>query len=371
MSIYDLAMIILFVGSILWGFWKGLAWQVASLAAIFVSYFVSMTFRGTVAQFISAEPPWNQFAAMLILFLGSALVVWSIFAVVKNRIREMNMGGFDRQAGAVVGAVQGGLLCMVVTMFAVALLGPTARNAIYASRSGGYIVRGINQVSAIVPAEIHAYIDPYIADFNRKIVDPNGNLPYVEPLFGTSNTQQVNGTGGTSVSNGGGLWPNRSIQTNSQQQPVYGQQRPTYGQQPQPRLGNGLPTSGQYSSGSYTQNPAQLPTYQSQWQTRPRTTQQPAYGTNGGYPSNANNGYQTQNGYAPQTAQPQYSAQPRTAESNYGFRTQPPAAQSNPNSGNSANTSNGWPDVNFQINSKDLLNRAIDGTRRAIENSAR
>ena len=186
MSIYDLVMLIIFAGAILFGLWKGLAWQVASVAAIFLSYFVSMTFRGQVATFISAEEPWNQFAAMLILFLGTSLIVWSVFALVKGRIREMELSGFDRQAGALLGAVTGALLCMVVTLFAVTLLGDTARNAIYASRSGGYIVRGINQVSAVVPTEIHRYIDPYIAEFNNKIADPNGNPPAVDPLFGTT-----------------------------------------------------------------------------------------------------------------------------------------------------------------------------------------
>ena len=359
MSLYDLVMLVVFVGAILFGLWKGLAWQVASVAAIFLSYFVSVTFRWQVARFISAEEPWNQFAAMLILFLGTSLVVWSIFAMVKGRIREMELNGFDRQAGAILGAAKGAVLCMVVTMFAVTLLGNTARNAIYASRSGGYIVRGINQLSAVVPTEIHKYIDPYIADFNSRIVDPNGNLPNVAPIFGTQNSQQANG---------GIVWPavggNTGAVTTapSYQQPAY--QQPAY-QQPAAQLPanqSGLPTSGQYSSGSYTQNPNQVPTYQGQWQVQ-RNPQQPV----------ANNGYQTNQGFG-QPAQsqsqfpssrPVYQTQP-PANSGFGTYQQPVTPQAQPQT----QTANGWPDVNFSVNSKDLLNRAIDGTRRAIEASA-
>ena len=354
MSLYDLVMLIVFVGAILFGLWKGLAWQVASVAAIFLSYFVSMTFRWQVARFISAEEPWNQFAAMLILFLGTSLVVWSVFAMVKGRIREMELNGFDRQAGAILGAVKGALLCMVVTMFAVTLLGNTARNAIYASRSGGYIVRGINQLSVVVPTEIHKYIDPYIADFNSRIVDPNGNLPTVEPIFGTQSNQQAAG---------GSVWPVGGRTTGpvttvpSYQQPAPQQ---TYGQPVQ--SSNGLPTSGQYTSGSYTQNPNQVPTYQGQWQVQ-RNPQPPV--ANNGYPQTGyqgNTGYQTNQGYQ----QPTYQTQPQ-ATSGYGSYPQPAATQPQPQAQPPAQTASGWPDLNFRVNSKDLIDRAIDGTRRAIE----
>jgi membrane protein required for colicin V production len=357
MSLYDLVMLIVFIGAILFGLWKGLAWQVASVAAIFLSYFVSMTFRWQVARFISAEEPWNQFAAMLILFLGTSLVVWSVFAMVKGRIRAMELNGFDRQAGAILGAVKGALLCMVVTMFAVTLLGNTARNAIYSSRSGGYIVRGINQLSAVVPTEIHKYIDPYIADFNSRIVDPNGNLPAVEPIFGTQNNQQATG---------GSVWPVVGRTTGpvttapSYQQPAT---QPTYGQPAQ--SSNGLPTSGQYTSGSYTQNPNQVPTYQGQWQVQ-RNPQPPV--ANNGYPQTGyqgNTGYQTNQGYQ----QPAYQTQPQT-NSGYGSYQQPTPAQPAPQAQAPAQTASGWPDLNFRVNSKDLLDRAIDGTRRAIEANA-
>ena len=368
MSLYDLVMLVLFVGAILFGLWKGLAWQVASVAAIFLSYFVSMAFRGQVARFITAEEPWNQFAAMLILFLGTSLVVWSVFAMVKGRIRELELNGFDRQAGAILGALTGALLCMVVTMFAVTLLGNAARNAIYASRSGGYIVRGINQVSAVVPTEIHKYIDPYIADFNNRIVDPNGNLPNIEPIFGSQNNPP---------SAGGSVWPvatgnNGTVTVPSWQrpQPTSGDQQPSGYQQP--AVNSGLPTSGQYSSGSYTQNPNQVPTYQGQWQVQ-RNPQPPVANT--GYPQNGyqgNSGYQATQGYRQPVqysgGQQPYQGQPQAGGGTYAQPTAP-QPQQQPQTQPQAQTANGWPDVNFRINSKDLLDRAIDGTRRAIENS--
>ncbi len=136
MSIYDILMLAIFVGSILFGAWKGLAWQVASLSAIVVSYLVAMNFGDQLAAFLQAEPPWNKFGAMLILFLGTSLIIWMIFGRVRESIKKMHLASFDRQAGALLGAVKGALLCMVVTMFGVSLLGETTAEAICYSRSG-------------------------------------------------------------------------------------------------------------------------------------------------------------------------------------------------------------------------------------------
>lgn len=172
LSFYDLLMLVVFAGAILFGLWKGLAWQVASLAAVFFSYFVALTFRGQVAGLVPAEPPWNQFIAMAVLYLGSSLLIWLAFGAVRRNIERMQLKEFDRQAGALVGALKGALLCMVITMFAVTLPGDSARRAVIQSRSGNFIASSINRFSAVVPRELHAVLDPYFTSFNQRLNDP-------------------------------------------------------------------------------------------------------------------------------------------------------------------------------------------------------
>ena len=67
MQTYDLIMLIVLGGATILGAWKGMAWQVASLASIGVSYFVAVQFYQPVAAHIGAAPPWNQALAMLLL----------------------------------------------------------------------------------------------------------------------------------------------------------------------------------------------------------------------------------------------------------------------------------------------------------------
>ena len=123
MSFYDIVMITIFSLTILFGLWKGLAWQVASMTAVIASYLVAMQFRGEVSGYIQAAEPWNKFAAMLILYIGTSIAVWIVYGFfVRKTIDGLKLRWFDRTSGALAGAIKGGIVCMVVTIFAVTLL---------------------------------------------------------------------------------------------------------------------------------------------------------------------------------------------------------------------------------------------------------
>jgi len=184
MSIYDIVMLVIFFGSVIFGYRKGLAWQIASLAAIVISYFVAINFRNPVAQLISVEAPWNQFAAMLLLFLGTSLVVWTVYASTSKSIKRLELRGFDRQAGAILGVFKGGILCMLVTLFAVSLFGST-RNMVHNSATGHYVVSGIQQFSRFTPTELAGFLNPHLEQFGNNI----GGIPAKRDFFPTANSQ--------------------------------------------------------------------------------------------------------------------------------------------------------------------------------------
>ncbi len=182
---YDIVMLVVFAGAILFGFWKGLAWQIASVAAIFVSYLVSLNFRGVLSGLFKPEEPWSQFASMAILYLGTSLAIWIGFGFVRRSIEKFQLKEFDRQSGALLGAVKGALLCMIITMFATTLPGDTMRRAVIQSRSGNLIASSINRLSAVVPPELHKILDPYVKKLNDRLTEslppqaPNQQSPWV------------------------------------------------------------------------------------------------------------------------------------------------------------------------------------------------
>ncbi len=162
METYDIVMLVVLIGTALFGAIKGFAWQLASIGSIVVSYMVAYNFREPLSQSIHAEPPWNRFLAMLILFIGTSLVIWVAFRMVSNTIDRLRLKEFDRQIGALFGLAKGGLYCILVTMFGVTLLGDGVREKIVISRSGHYIASVLDRSEAIIPEEFQEVVGPYL-----------------------------------------------------------------------------------------------------------------------------------------------------------------------------------------------------------------
>jgi membrane protein required for colicin V production len=187
MQPYDIFMIVVLVGATLFGAMKGMAWQMASLGSIVLSYFVALSFSEKLAPMFSAQAPWNRFLAMLVLYILSSFTVWMIFRIVAGAIDRVRLKEFDRQLGALFGAFKGALLCIAITFFAVTL-SVTARGSVLKSKSGGYIAQILNKADTVMPKEIHNVLDPYIDRLERGL-DPNqpnpGSGPDSSPMQDT------------------------------------------------------------------------------------------------------------------------------------------------------------------------------------------
>ena len=172
MQTYDFVMLAVLGAATIFGFWKGLAWQIASLASLVVSYFVALKFGDRLAPMISDDEPSNKFIAMLVIYAASSFAIWMAFRVVAGAIDRVKLNEFDRQMGAMVGFAKGVLLCIAITFFAVTLTGQQQRDQIIASRSGQYIVKVLDKADTVVPPQLHEYIGPYIHTVNERL-DPN------------------------------------------------------------------------------------------------------------------------------------------------------------------------------------------------------
>jgi membrane protein required for colicin V production len=177
---YDLFMIIILAAAVIWGAWKGLAWQVASLASVVLSYIAALSFRqplaGLLSQQVELVPPLDTGLAMLILFLGTSLVVWVGFNLVSESIQKLKLKEFDRQVGALLGLAKGVLLCTVITLLAVTIVSDQQRQQIYNSRSGYYISVLLNKVQPILPPEVQSRLQPYEENLEKNVVPRPGEF---------------------------------------------------------------------------------------------------------------------------------------------------------------------------------------------------
>lgn len=234
MEIYDIVMLVVLVGAALFGAIKGFAWQLASIASILVSYFVAYRFREPFSQSIQADPPWNRFLAMLILYVGTALVVWVLFRMVSSTIDRMRLKEFDRQIGALFGLAKGALYCTLITMFAVSLTGNNIREKIVASRSGRYIARVLDRSQAVIPPEIHDVVAPYLDRFDERFNESQdrglmnsmpwmaqGSMPGSSPNSGPNPQQFQPQRQAVQSVQTGSQWGGQQAPQQAQQQPVW------------------------------------------------------------------------------------------------------------------------------------------------------
>ncbi len=172
---YDLVMLGILAGAALLGYFKGMVWQLAWIAGIVASSYVSFRFGGMLAPFFGTQAPWNRFAAMLAVYVGTSLAVWLVFRVISGAINAVHLSAFDHQLGLLLGLAKGALLCVVVTFFSV-ILAPAYRHQIVASRSGRLVADLIVRADTYLPKEIHDTVDPFVKQFEKQF-EPSMNMP--------------------------------------------------------------------------------------------------------------------------------------------------------------------------------------------------
>jgi membrane protein required for colicin V production len=171
MQNYDLLMIGVLVAATIFGYWKGMAWQLASLAALVVSYFASLKFGDQLAPLFGQQAPLNKFIAMLAIYAGTSLIIWTMFRLISGFIDKVKLQSFDEQLGALFGFAKGVLLCVGITFFAVTFF-PGQAEAIIGSESGHYIVALLDKAHSVCPPEFHQVVDPYLNKIEQRL-NPN------------------------------------------------------------------------------------------------------------------------------------------------------------------------------------------------------
>jgi membrane protein required for colicin V production len=177
MDWYDILMLVVLGGATIFGAWKGMAWQIASVASLVLSYIVCLKFSASLAPVFGDNAPWNRFIAMLVLYLATGAAVWLAFRLVAGFLDRIKLRDFDHQIGAIFGLIKGVLLCLAITFFALAL-SPAMRENILHSKSGRAMAVLLDKADAVMPPELHEVIGPYLHKLEEGL-NPNAQ-PHAE-----------------------------------------------------------------------------------------------------------------------------------------------------------------------------------------------
>lgn len=270
MQIFDTIVLLIVLIAAFYGWRKGLATQIASIASLGVSFFVARNFHGSLAEISGLD----LIAAMLILFLASSVVIWLIFRQVKDAIETMKLGEFDHQMGAFFGAGKGFIIASLLTMFTMGLpfVGESVKQSVVGSRSGHWIAGFLYKAHSIMPQRVHDLVGPYL------------NVPFEEfrNQMGSGTYPGQPGYAGQPGYPSGTTYPQQpTYPPSTAQRPAYQPQQqpaaypPSYNQNP-----NAYPRSApNYGSQTQPYNPPAAPTYQppGNWATPASPATQPRY----------------------------------------------------------------------------------------------
>ncbi len=176
MTTYDAAMAGVVVAGMIWGAWRGVTWQLASIASLILGYIASHQLSPQVAPHFGSDPVIARSLAMMAIYAavsgGVFLVAW-VFRVI---LRKMKFEAFDRHLGMLLGGLEGAILGVVVTFFVVSLA-PRTRDPIYTSPTGKLVASVIDAIGPSFKAETGEALAPFVQESKQAVWTAEKVLP--------------------------------------------------------------------------------------------------------------------------------------------------------------------------------------------------
>lgn len=163
--VYDLVMAAIVLFTTWRGAAKGVAWQLAGIAALVLCFLFATPVSLAIAPLIKIDPPLNRWIAMLATYLIFSFVCFAAARTVRSALEAAKFEEFDRHLGAAFGFVKGAALCFVITFFSVCLSG-SAAEAILPTYSGKISQVVMRNLQNVLPAELERTLAPHLDRFD-------------------------------------------------------------------------------------------------------------------------------------------------------------------------------------------------------------
>lgn len=113
----DAALLALLLVSVVIGLWRGLLFELMSLAGWIVAYIAAQLLGAELAPYIPFGAPGSalQLAAAFVIVFVLALVVWSLLSSLLRRLMQASpLSGLDRLLGGAFGLLRGLLVALAI-----------------------------------------------------------------------------------------------------------------------------------------------------------------------------------------------------------------------------------------------------------------
>ena len=161
MTTYDAAMAGVIVLGMIWGAWRGITWQLASIASLVLGYSVSHPLSVQLAPRFPGDPTVSRALAMLTIYVAVSAGVFVLAWVVRATLHRLKFEAFDRHLGMILGGLEGAIIGLVATLFVVSLA-PKSRDPIFASPTGKVAGQVMAALGPILPSEARDILGPFL-----------------------------------------------------------------------------------------------------------------------------------------------------------------------------------------------------------------
>ena len=141
--------------SMLLGAWRGLVFEVMSLAGWILAFVVARWFAGDVGAMLAwgeAQAPWRPVVAFVLLFIVVVFACGLLAALAKKLITAAGQRPADRALGAIFGALRGALL-LLLAVWAAGFTPLPAEPWWQASRLAPLLQQALRDLGPVLPQQ--------------------------------------------------------------------------------------------------------------------------------------------------------------------------------------------------------------------------
>jgi membrane protein required for colicin V production len=193
MTPYDAAMAGVIVAGMVWGAFKGITWQLASILSLVLGYSVAHPLSGQLAPYFPGEPVVARSLAMIAVYVGTSGGVFLVAWLIRATLRKLQFEAFDRHLGMMLGGIEGALLGLIVTLFVVSLA-PQTRDPIFGSRTGRVVGLVMNSVGPVLPPEARQVLAPFLSSDGMPAAAAVAGQDVADPSLPSSETATASRT---------------------------------------------------------------------------------------------------------------------------------------------------------------------------------
>lgn len=159
MAPVDIFLLLALLASVLLGIWRGLVYEVLSVAGWVAAFFVAQWYAEPVAAHLplgATAEPLRYAAGFVVVFVATAFAAGLLAWLVKKLIEKVGLRPVDRALGAGFGLLRGAVILLAVALV-VGMTPLKDHEAWQASVGGRWLEAGLYALKGVMPENLAKY----------------------------------------------------------------------------------------------------------------------------------------------------------------------------------------------------------------------